>query len=324
MKNSLLLGNGIDRAYDKRAVSWTALLEKMTTNTEMPKHEAFPFPLEVVLRTNDHVDEELAKHKKELYGSVEDAQLRCVLAKVLKMGFDEILTTNYDYALEGTAIYPKKVTDHWLKKSMKHTCEAKQAESVYLLHTYQEAEMDGVTNRIWHIHGDARRPGSIVIGHYMYVNLVSKWREKLRDRAENYRTWSEVRLEEPSRCWLDSFVLGNVYILGLGMDFCEFDLWWLLNRKKREKALHGKVVFYEPERPEDAAKYALLRAYSVEVRHLGFKLLASMENEACDEDLQAERDEQNRRIWEFNSKIYADFYGYAIEDIEREMKTPVT
>ena len=108
------------------------------------------------------------------------------------------------------------------------------------------------------------------------------------------------------------------------MDFCEFDLWWLLNRKKREKALHGKVVFYEPERSEDAAKYALLRAYGVEVRHLGFKLLATVENEACDEDLQAERDEQNKRIWEFNSKIYADFYRYAIEDIEREMKIPVT
>ena len=104
MKNVLLLGNGIDRAYDKHAVSWTALLKKMTTNTDLPEHKALPFPLEVVLRTNDHVDEELAKHKKELYGSVEDAELRCILARVLKMGFDEILTTNYDYALEGTAM----------------------------------------------------------------------------------------------------------------------------------------------------------------------------------------------------------------------------
>ena len=104
MKNVLLLGNGIDCAYDSHAVSWMALLKKMTTVKNLPKHEALPFPLEVVLRTDDHVDEALAKYSRELYGSVEDERLRCVLAKVLKkvlkMGFDEILTTNYDYALE--------------------------------------------------------------------------------------------------------------------------------------------------------------------------------------------------------------------------------
>ena len=101
---------------------------------------------EVVLRTDDHVDEALVKYSRELYGSVEDEELRCVLAKVLGMGFDEILTTNYDYALEGTAIYPKKVTDGWLRKSMKHTGEVARAENTYLLHTYQEAAMDGAAD----------------------------------------------------------------------------------------------------------------------------------------------------------------------------------
>ena len=369
MKNVLLLGNGIDRAYDSHAVSWTKLLEKMTTVKDLPKHETLPFPLEVVLRTDDHVDEALVKYSRELYGSVEDEELRCVLAKVLGMGFDEILTTNYDYALEGTAIYPKKVTDGWLRKSMKHTGEVARAENTYLLHTYQEAAMDGaadggagcaaaggaagmadcraagaanaVVNRIWHIHGDARRPGSIVIGHYMYVNLVSKWREKLKDRAEKYKAWEQARRlyeatavssgekavkhvpaspEEPSGSWLDAFVLGNVYILGLGMDFSELDLWWLLNRKKREKVSHGKVVFYEPEPPESAAKYALLRAYGVEVRHLNYQLLPFVESDSCDDDLKAVLDEQNREISAFNKTVYADFYKDAIKDIEIEMK----
>ena len=62
-----------------------ALLKKMTTVKDLPKHETLPFPLEVVLRTDDHVDEALAKYSRELYGSVEDERLRCVLAKVLKM-----------------------------------------------------------------------------------------------------------------------------------------------------------------------------------------------------------------------------------------------
>ena len=345
MKNVLLLGNGIDRAYDSNAVSWSDLLKKMTTVPNLPKHETLPFPLEMVLRTNDHVDEALKKYNRDLYGSAEDEKLRCVLAKVLEMGFDEILTTNYDYALEGTAIYPKKVTDAWLRNSMKHTDEVARAENTYLLHTYQEVGSGDAKNRIWHIHGEARKPGSIVIGHYMYVNLVSKWREKLAGRVDKYRAWDKVKAdafaagpekakadafaagpekakadsEPPCGSWLDSFVLGKVYILGLGMDFSELDLWWLLNRKKREKAAHGKVVFYEPERTEDAAKYALLRAYGAEVRHLGFKLPERMEAEACDEDLQAEFDEQEREAWKFTSEVYKAFYVDALEDIERDI-----
>ncbi|HIT73388.1 MAG TPA: hypothetical protein IAD10_06990, partial [Candidatus Fimicola cottocaccae] len=32
--------------------------------------------------------------------------------------------------------------------------------------------------------------------------------------------------------------------LGFGFGFTEFDLWWLLNRKKREKVETGKIYFY--------------------------------------------------------------------------------
>ena len=268
------------------------------------------------MRTNDQVDKALVQFSGQMYGSVESEKMRCVLAELLKLGFDEILTTNYDYTLEGTAIYPKKVTNAWLKKTMQHTKEVAKAESAYLLHTYQSVEFEGVPNRIWHIHGEARKPSSIVIGHYMYVNLVSKWREKLKERADKYKTWD---YEKESACWLDSFVLGNVYVLGLGMDFSELDLWWLLNRKKREKAEHGKVIFYDPEKPGDEAKYALLRAYGVEIRHLGFKLLPYADKMPCDDDLQEEEDLEERKVQEYNAGIYADFYGDAIEDIKREM-----
>ena len=320
MKNVLLMGNGMNRAYRSEAFSWQKLLEDMTTVENLPEHKNLPFPLEVVLRTNDQVDKALVQFSGQMYGSVESEKMRCVLAELLKLGFDEILTTNYDYTLEGTAIYPKKVTDAWLKKTMQHTNEVAKAESAYLLHTYQSVEFEGVPNRIWHIHGEARKPSSIVIGHYIYVNLVSKWREKLKERADKYKTWDH---EKESACWLDSFVLGNVYVLGLGMDFSELDLWWLLNRKKREKAEHGKVIFYDPEKPGDEAKYALLRAYGVEIRHLGFKLLPYADKMPCDDDLQEEEDLKEQKVQEYNAGIYADFYGDAIEDIKREMGKPV-
>ena len=89
MKNVLLMGNGMNRAYRSEAFSWQKLLEDMTTVENLPEHKNLPFPLEVVLRTNDQVDKALVQFSGQMYGSVESEKLRCVLAKVLEMGFDE-------------------------------------------------------------------------------------------------------------------------------------------------------------------------------------------------------------------------------------------
>ena len=317
MKNVLLLGNGIDLSFNSNPISWGELLDKMTTNHDLPDHDMLPFPLEVVLRTNDHVDEALKAHCLELKGSAADDKLREVLTRLLTLGFDDILTTNYDYTLEGTAFYPDEVSFARAAKTMEHTAEVKRAEGKYMLHTYNAAAMNGVNNRIWHIHGEARKPSGMVIGHYLYVNLVSKWKEKLNERDQAYKNFDQTK---PSGCWLDSFIMGNVYVLGFGFDFSELDLWWLINRKKREKALpHGKVIFYTPENKSEAAKYALLNAYGVEIRHLGFKLMEGPDDDPCEEDRPSyEAEKEKTRI--FNNEAYADFYMKAIEDIESLMQ----
>lgn len=317
MKSVLLLGNGIDRSFNSHGISWGKLLDKMTTNKSLPScYSPLPFPLEIVLRTNDQVDEVLKEYHEDLYSSAEDDQLRSILTKIMTLGFDDILTTNYDYTLEGTALYPEPITKERMIDCMKHTDEVKRAENKYMLHTYNTVQCNGFDNRIWHIHGEARKPGSIVIGHYMYVNMVSKWQEILNQRKNSYKKYDHSK---PSPCWLDSFIMGNVYILGFGFDFSELDLWWLINRKKRERTEpHGKVIFYEPESTNYASKYALLSAYGVEIRHLGFKLAELIEEDSCEEDREAQMEEKNR-INRFNASIYKDFYNKAIEDIEKDM-----
>jgi hypothetical protein len=52
------------------------------------------------------------------------------------------------------------------------------------------------------------------------------------------------------------------------MDVSELDLWWLLNRKKREKAHHGKVYFYEPKPKGFCEKHELLKLMDVQLVHL--------------------------------------------------------
>ena len=38
--------------------------------------------------------------------------------------------------------------------------------------------------------------------------------------------------------------MGNVWSVGFGFDFSEFDIWWATERKAREKADHGKLKVY--------------------------------------------------------------------------------
>ena len=91
----LLQGNGLNRAFG--GVSWDNLLEQIAVpdKKEIINKTRSPFPLKAILVTENHIKEGLKKIEKELYGSVESEKLREILQKVLLMGFDHILTTNY-------------------------------------------------------------------------------------------------------------------------------------------------------------------------------------------------------------------------------------
>ena len=43
-------------------------------------------------------------------------------------------------------------------------------------------------------------------------------------------------------------MLGDVYILGLGLDFSEADLWWLIDYKASYHEFFGQTFYYEPEK----------------------------------------------------------------------------
>ena len=98
--------------------------------------------------------------------------------------------------------------------------------------------------------------------------------------------------------WMDYFIMGDVYILGQGFDFSEFDLWWLLLRRKREKANTGKIVYYEPEYRN---KYKLLALKALDVDTVSF-------GQAIDETKD-------------KNKQFREFYIKAIDDIKEKVNT---
>lgn len=271
MKNGipqvLLLGNGINRAFNSD--SWDDLLNSIDRRSDRYDIGDYRCPetLKAVLVTEDNVDKALQSQKERLgnLGAEKSEKQMQLLRRLLNAGFDEILTTNYSYELETAALGQDKVNERSLRRMQGHTDEVSRCETSLMLHTYNSVEVGGVERRIWHVHGEARKPDSMILGAYYYGNLLGKMIGVNKKRGNYY---SQPSGDPPKiRSWTDAFILGDVYILGFGMGFAESDMWWLLNRKKREGGKVGKTYFYElkPKDGINRAKMDLLELMNVEV-----------------------------------------------------------
>lgn len=307
--NNLLLGNGINRAFE--GTSWDKLLETISVNKRVPEGHKLelPYPLQAVLLTEDHLDQCLkAKRADLLDENPQPEKLTGFLRELLGMGFDHILTTNYTYELENAAAGGIPLTEFALRKLARHTDDVKRVEAKLMCHSFNQIIFRDIENRIWHIHGEARKPDSMILGHYYYAKLLAKMSESVDSRRDRYlRDLEDGTVNVGS--WMDAFIMGNVYILGFGFDFSEFDLWWLLNRKKREKAPHGKTVFLAPEKATKDGydeKVDLLRIMGVEVEHCGVQI----------QERTGEEDENAKKAR--NAK-YREFYRLAADKLKENV-----
>ena len=288
----LLLGNGINRTCESN--DWGDLIKNLSCNPRIdPKIiEEVAYPLQVVLATGDKLDIQIKENKELFYGLESIEQERPLLESILRIPFDHVLTTNYSYEIERVANSKVGADGKYCKKLARNLLRKDQVERKYLLHSYNEISFEEHCHKIWHIHGEARKPQSIVLGHYNYGKLLSRYIETLEKRGNKQLEHQRAGEAPLIESWLDAFIIGDVYVLGFGFDYSEMDLWWLLNRKKREKAQHGKLYFYEPSQGNEV-KFSLLEAYDARIERLGF-----------------------------NTKPvnYQQFYRYAIEDIQKKVK----
>lgn len=273
MKNGipqvLLLGNGINRAFNSD--SWDDLLNSIDRRNDRYDIGDYRCPetLKAVLVTEDNVDKALQSQKERLgnLGTEKPEKQMQLLRRLLNVGFDEILTTNYSYELETAALGHDRVNERSLCRMQGHTDEVSRCETSLMLHTYNSVGSEGRERRIWHVHGEARKPDSMILGAYYYGNFLGKM-IGLNKKRGNYYSSVQRSGEPPKiRSWTDAFILGDIYILGFGMGFAESDMWWLLNRKKREGNKVGKTYFYElkPKADINRAKMDLLELMNVEV-----------------------------------------------------------
>ena len=263
----LLLGNGINRGYG--GISWDKLLSEIAVRADYDiPNMTSPYPMRAILLTENHINEAVTNKKQLFYGIIGSEQHSEILKSLLSVGFDDILTTNYSYELEEAGLSKETLTDTEVTKLMRHTSD--RAETHYLLHTYNHIEFEGIANRIWHIHGEVRKPDSMILGHYWYGNLLRRIQDKLDQQGNYYARVQKNGQNIDRKSWVDSFILGDVYVLGFSYGLSEIDLWWLLTRKNRENAHHGKLYYYGIQNEKDREKTALLELMGAEVINLGF------------------------------------------------------
>lgn len=290
----LLTGNGLTRNNKPWAELIRSLARDGVPVTEFAAKTG-EISLPYTIMTLAMADTEDVVRKKKYQDEFSDKEYpdNPMLRSLVSLPFDAILTTNYTYEIECAQISQYAA----LSNKTKYACSTlPQRDSRYLLHTFNRLTED--IGDIWHIHGELRNKSSMILSHDEYARLIHEIVAYNQKRGKNYQDYGT---DLKFKSWVDYFLMGDVYILGFGMDYSEFDLWWLLGRRLREKAKVGKICYYSIKSMENRLKNLVLRYTGVEVLEFGEPILSV-----------DDKDKKNAK--------YQKFYMEAIEDIKCRVK----
>ncbi|MBV7528792.1 hypothetical protein [Chitinophaga sp. sic0106] len=268
MKNLvLLIGNDINNISAGR--SWKDLLQDILTYChtsgciEMDDKKPFPLLYEEIfltaIRQHNMKEKDL---KTFIAGKTAEISPNQLHAAIRALQPEHILTTNYEFTLEGTT-----PTDN----------TSLIRETTFSI--FRKYTMDHI--HYWHIHGDCLNPMSINLGfeHYggqlqlmrNYVVSGTIYTNKAVPKASLIR---RIRHNEVYfHSWIDLFFTKDIHIFGMSLDFVESDLWWLLTYRARQKFHHktisvpNNIYYYIPEAYTERSKFKLdlLKANGVTV-----------------------------------------------------------
>lgn len=276
-KRALLLGNGINRLDENQSYSWWGLLnslkEKYGIDVDLT-NDFKPFPLafeEMRHRKSggNTFNDKLKNLKQTIHKDIKH-QLKGkdgfnnYHRRFVQHGYDDILTTNYDYSLELSSglDFAHKKQDWAINR---------QERNYSLRRGYR---LPKLTN-VWHIHGelesarnikppnDEYLEESILIGYDQYNDYFGKIQDNFNGvhkniRNRKYGLKSRILNDKAGKHWTDLFFTHHIDIIGFGLDFSENHLWWLINERaayfrnnsRGELKVNNKITYYYPEMEE--------------------------------------------------------------------------
>lgn len=258
--HTLLVGNGINRLFDDDG-SWADII-----STQAARHgvvydkqhfDGMPYTMQIVAATKDTVDKSMKNICKDILELRTTDSKKQLCREILNLPFSNIITPNYTYELE------RSVSD---KKSFRNSCTVPKLNSRndMMLHKYIPVNCGTEEKFIWHIHGQASSPNSVIMGHYFYGKLLAQIQNYIPTFMRRYQGCCRHNQDYIPRSWVDYFLAGDVYMLGFGMDLCEIDLWWLACCKKRHFP-ESRIYFFEPAENISPQKRLLMQTYGIEI-----------------------------------------------------------
>lgn len=260
MKNTLFFGNGLNQLTNN-GPSWNTLLERLKGNNTFT-HKTLT---NTMIYEKIFLDREKPSIQKEIIIKQEIADLMKSMSgsefykKIIDLNFENYITTNYDYSFKN--IMNKKTINE-------------NTEKIYSIRRNLKFD-NGV--KVWHIHGEINNPKSIQLGldHYCgYIAKIDSYLKGTYDYHKDGKPIKTLKIEEKianskydNISWIELFFNTNVHIVGLGLDYSETDLWWILNKRARlmiDNNIHNKIIFYTNWIDEE--KKELFKSFKVEVK----------------------------------------------------------
>ena len=290
-QNCLLLGNGINLLFGDS--SWETIIKEVLAKAKSPldysEIKGMPATMQIVAATNDHVDQQMKALSEKLMEASLSEERKEFLQDILSMPVEDILTANYSFELE--VADGMELTQRHFSSKLRSTFELKSRHKRFRLFQYYETKTG---KRLWHIHGDAAKPETMIMGHYYYAKQLSDLLDCVAKSVQRYRVCERKQEPFQSYSWIDRFLTADVFILGLGMYLCEADLWYLLCCKARNFP-ETHVYFYNKDCKEHDIGI-MLRAY-------GVQMISGNDLKAPDS----------------GDESFCQFYALALQDIQKKI-----
>lgn len=237
MDNTLFLGNGLNRTLGN-GLSWEDLMKKLSGQSEAISDIPFPIMFEMIAAQRGC---QIGRRKKDPYKELRSEIVTMVssfegFADAVHSRFAElpvkhVVTTNYDQVFEG------------FFDDLTLECTNPGSSRNILSAIYSVGDID-----FYHAHGIDRWKNTLCLGHEHYVSLIGKIRSSFYPDGEDKDCLIEglVKGEEKSLgIWPEYLFTTNVAIVGLGLDYCETDLWWLLALRASVFSSHNRLLDFE-------------------------------------------------------------------------------
>jgi hypothetical protein len=276
----LLMGNSVNRLSN--AESWDELLHSLTAKADPSarcRRGEKPFTLFFEELRNRYVYREKGRAEDFMneigrtFAALGPTELH---RRIMRLNVSNLLTTNYDYgfekALDGKGTAVGKVDDF------------KTRETKFSL--FRRRTLGG--KHVWHIHGEALVPTSIMLGHDHYTDHAAQVRRYFYQGGDYAGTGHfrgglqrdiahfDAASDGKPFSWVDLFVREHVHIGGFSFDFSESLLWYLVSyRRKRRESYRAagtplppsEVVFYyfteRDSDPRQLARVEVLESFDV-------------------------------------------------------------